>query len=72
MLALILTLGKTTQLGVLLMGILLLIDYTQMLGLRKREAFGLTIKTGLLYLGFTVLFYLLIGAGLLLFSYSRM
>jgi hypothetical protein len=72
LLALILTLGKTTQLGVLLMGILLLIDYTQMLGLRKREAFGLTIKTGLLYLGFTVLFYLLIGAGLLLFSYSRM
>ena len=72
LLALILTFGKTTELGVLLMGVLLLIDYTQMLGLRKREAFGLTVKTGLLYLGFTILFYLLLAGAMLIFSYSRM
>ena len=72
LLALILTFGKTTELGVLLMGILLMIDYKQMLGLRKREAFGLTLKTGLLYLGFTILFYLLLAAALLIYSYTRM
>ena len=72
LLALILTFGKTTELGILLMGILLLIDYTQMLGLRKREAFGLTLKTGLIYLGFTVLFYLLLAGAMLIFSFTRM
>ena len=72
LLALILTFGKTTELGVLLMGILLMIDYKQMLGLRKREAFGLTLKTGLLYLGFTVLFYLLLAGAILIFSFTRM
>ncbi|MBO4756164.1 MAG: DUF3667 domain-containing protein [Bacteroidales bacterium] len=46
-LALILTWGKTAELSTLFMGILLFIDYRQMLGLKNKESFWLTVKTGL-------------------------
>ena len=61
-LALILSLGQKTELGVIVMGILLFIDYSQWLGVSYRKAFGLTIKTGLIYLFLCILFYLLLTA----------
>ena len=61
-LALILSLGQKTELGVIVMGILLFIDYRQWLGVSYRKAFGLTIKTGLIYLFLCILFYLLLTA----------
>ena len=71
-LALILSVGQKTELGILLMGILLFIDYRQMLGIKKKPAFWLTVKTGLVYLGFAILFYLLLGLVLFLISLARM
>lgn len=60
-LALAVTFGKSADLGVLVMGILLFIDYRQWLGLSNRPALKLTIKTGLIYLLITILFYLLLS-----------
>ena len=61
-LALLVTFGESSDLGVLVMGILLFIDYRQWLGIGNRKALGLTIRTGLIYLLVSVLFYLLISA----------
>ena len=61
-LALILSLGQKTELGVLVMGILLFIDYRQWLGVSRKKAFGLTLKTGLIYLFLCIAFYLLLTA----------
>ena len=71
-LALILSFGEKTELGILLMGVLLFIDYRQMLGIKNKPAFWLTVKTGLIYLCFAILFYLLLGLVLLLISLARM
>jgi hypothetical protein len=71
-LALVLSLGQKTELGVFLMGILLFIDYRQMLDIKKKPAFWLTVKTGLIYLCFSILFYILVGLVLLLISLARM
>ena len=46
-LALILTWGKTTELSMLLMALLLFIDYRQMLGLNNKASFWLTVRTGI-------------------------
>ena len=67
-LALLITVGRSSELGAFIMGILLLVDYHQWLQLGFRKSLGLTLKTGLIYLGITLLFYLLLGAGLVLFS----
>lgn len=62
-LALLFSLGEKTSLGILLMGLLLLIDYRQLLSLDLRPALRLTIKTGLFYALVTgVLIILLSGA----------
>lgn len=60
-LALILSFGGNTDLGILLMGVLLFIDYQQMLGLGTKPAIWLTVKTGLVYLGIKVLLYMLLA-----------
>lgn len=60
-LALLLSFGKSSELGILVMGILLFIDYRQWLGIGIGPAVKLTIKTGLIYLLVTGLFYLIIG-----------
>ena len=60
-LALLTSLGQNTELGVLLMGLLLFIDYRQMLGIGNKEAIKLTLKTGLVYTLIILLFYLLLG-----------
>ena len=70
-LALLLSFGEKAELGLLLMGILLFIDYRQMLGLGKRKALKLTIKTGIVYLLVAGLFYLLVGGGLLYYAYTQ-
>ena len=61
-LALILSLGQKTELGVIVMGILLFIDYRQWLGISSRRALGLTVKTGLIYLVLCIIFYILLTA----------
>ena len=60
-LALLVTFGKSADLGVFVMGILLFIDYRQWLGLGNRPALKLTIKTALIYLLVTILFYFLLS-----------
>ena len=62
LLALLLTFGRSSDLGILVMGVLLLIDYRQWLGIGNKKALGLTIRTGLIYLLVSALFYLLISA----------
>lgn len=71
-LALLLTWGKHPSLSIPVMGILLLVDYHQMLGLSFRAALRLTIKTGFLILLLRVLFYLLIGSAAVLISYLQL
>ncbi len=70
-LALLLSFGEKAELGLLLMGILLFIDYRQMLGLGNRQAVKLTIKTGIVYLLVAGLFYALVGGGLLYYAYTQ-
>ena len=70
-LALLVTFGKSSELGFLIMGILLFIDYRQWLQVGNRKALGLTLKTGLIYLGVTILFYVLLGMGLVILSLYR-
>ena len=70
-LALLLSFGEKAELGLLLMGILLFIDYRQMLGLGKRKALKLTIKTGIVYLLVAGLFFALVGGGLLYYAYTQ-
>ena len=43
----------------------------QMLGVNRRKALALTIRTGLIYLAILVLFYILLGGGLLLFAFHQ-
>ena len=71
-LALLITLGQSTELGVILMGVLLFIDYRQLLGIKNKPALRLTVKTGLWYLLVCILLYTLLGVTLVLVAYSRM
>ena len=68
LLALIISFGKSSELGVLIMGVLLFIDYRQWLQVGNRKALGLTLKTGLIYLTATLLYYLLLGTILVILS----
>ena len=70
-LALLLSFGEKAELGLLLMGILLFIDYRQMLGLGNRQALKLTVKTGIVYLLVAGFFYALVGGGLLYYAYTQ-
>ena len=70
-LALLLSLGENAKLGILLMGILLFVDYQQMLGLGNRQAIKLTIKTGIVYLLIMGLLITLVGVGLMIYAYTQ-
>ena len=70
-LVLLLTFGRSTDLGVFVMGILLFIDYRQWLGIGNKQALKLTIKTGLIYLLITVLFYFLLSLVLIAIALLR-
>lgn len=70
-LAVLLSFGENAKLGLLLMGVLLFVDYQQMLGLGNRQAIKLTIKTGIVYLLVAGFFIALVGGGLLFYSYTQ-
>lgn len=70
-LAMLFSLGQKTELDLLFMGILLFVDYRQLLGVDDRDAFLLTVKTGLRYLLFEILFYLLLGGVIVLLTLLR-
>jgi hypothetical protein len=71
-LALLLSGGGSTELSPLLMCILLFVDYQQLLGLGNKEAFWLTVKTGLLFAVLEVAFYLLLGLTLVGVAFIRL
>ena len=70
-LALLVTFGKSAELGILVMGILLFIDYRQWLGIGNKQALKLTINTGLIYLLITILFYFLLSLVLIAMALLR-
>ena len=70
-LTLLLSLGENAKLGILLTGILLFIDYRQMLAIGNRKAVKLTIKTGLFILLVFILFALLAAGGLITYAYFK-
>ena len=70
-LALLLTFGKDASIGIIVMGILLLIDYRQWLGITIKPALKLTIKTGIIYLLISVFFYVILGLVLIAIAYVR-
>ena len=67
-LALIFSFGRSTDLGMLIMGILLFIDFRQLLGLNNRQSIKLVIKTGVMYLCILSLFYVLLFIGLSIYA----
>ena len=70
-LALLVSLGKNSEIGVLIMGILLFIDYKQLTGTDNKTAFKLTFKTGLFYVLFFLLFYMIVGTILIIVALNR-
>ena len=70
-LALLFSFGNNSNLGILVMGALLFIDYRQMLGLKNRPAFWLTVKTGLVYILIEIIFYTLLAVSLVLLALAR-
>ena len=60
-LALIFTRGENTELGIALLGLLLLIDYRQLLGIKTKPAFWLTMKTGLVIVAIELLLVILLA-----------
>lgn len=59
--ALILSLGQKNEIDLVLMGILIMIDYHQLLGVGYRKSFWLTVKTGIHFCLLYLLFLLLVG-----------
>ena len=70
-LALLFSLGQKTELDVLFMGALLFVDYRELLGIDNKRALVLTVRTGLRYLLFLILFYLLLAGVLVLLTLLR-
>lgn len=70
-LALLFSFGNNSNLNALVMGALLFIDYRQMLGLKNRPAFWLTVKTGLVYILIEIIFYTLLAVSLVLLALAR-
>ena len=52
---LILSLGRSNEIGILFMGLLIMIDYHELFGVSYRKSFWLTVKTGLYFLLFIAL-----------------
>ena len=67
-LALLISFGKSSELGLLIMGLLLFIDYRQWLQVGNKKALGLTIKTGLIFLVALGLYYVLLGTVLVILA----
>ena len=65
---LILSLGQKNEIGFLFMGLLIMIDYHQLLGTGFRKSFWLTVQTGLYMFLLVLLFVLLIAAILMMIT----
>ena len=70
-LALLLSLGSSTELGGLLVALLLWIDYRQLLGVNGWKAARMVIKTGLYVLLFLTLFFVVLALVMGLVAYFR-
>lgn len=57
---LILSLGKSNEIGIAFMGLLIMIDYRQLFGISYKQSFWLTVRTGLYLLLFVSLLFLLL------------
>ena len=71
MFVLLLSFGKSSSLGVWLMGILLAFDYHQLLGTGWKKSITLTIGTGIMYGLIFLLFFILLGLLVYLFVFTR-
>ena len=71
MFALLLSFGKSSSLGVGLLGILLAFDYHQLLGTGWKKSITLTIGTGIMYGLIFLLFFILLGLLVYLFVFTR-
>ena len=70
-LALVFSFGGSSKLGLAVMGILLLVDYYQLLGVNWKTALKHTIKTGIIYLLILILFYVFLAGALVAFAIYR-
>ena len=70
--SLVITLGRSTDLGLVLTALLLFIDYQQLLGIGNKKAIRLTIKTGLFAILLEILFYLILASILILLVCLRL
>ena len=66
---LILSLGKSNEIGMLFMGLLIMIDYRQLLGVNYLKSFWLTVKTGLWFALMIFLLILILSAILLVYMF---
>ena len=66
---LILSLGKSNEIGGMFMGLLIMIDYQQLFGIGYKESFWLTVRTGLYLLLFVSLLVLLLIAAITIYMF---
>ena len=69
--AVLLTLGKETSAGLIVQSVILVIDYRQWLSLSWRKSIGRTIKTGIYYGLIWLLFWFLVGVGLVAVAWAQ-
>lgn len=66
---LILSLGKSNEIGIAFMGLLIMIDYNQLFGIGYKKSFWLTVRTGLYLLLFVSLLFLLLIVALTVYMF---
>ena len=63
--------GQRTSVGIILQAVLLAFDYKQWLSLTWRQSIRRTIRTGLFYGAIYLLFWILVGIGILTVAWTR-
>ena len=71
LLALLISFGRSTRLGLLFSALLLFIDYRQFLQIGNKKALELTVKTGIWIAVFWFLFFLILSGIVILIAYLR-
>lgn len=66
---LILSLGKSNEIGIAFMGLLIMIDYNQLFGIGYKKSFWLTVRTGLYLLLFVSLLFLLLIVAITIYMF---
>ena len=66
---LILSFGKSNEIGIMFMGLLIMIDYQQLFGISYKKSFWLTIRTGFYLLVFVSLLVLLLIAAMTVYMF---